>query len=846
MATVQILAPLDGWCTPLVEVPDAVFSGGMLGDGLAIDPTSGVVVAPANGVIVTAAATGHAVSLRTDQGIEVLVHVGVDTVHLAGRGFEMLVRPEQQVRAGEALIRFDLDAIARAARSVVTPIVVTRAEGFQILNRHAPGMIRVGDVLFEFVGSVATTAPVHAAAAPVHTALAPTAAIQESTRILKVQLHHGLHARPAALLSQSVRNCAAEVSLAANGRQADARSVVAIMSLGVRYGEELQVTARGVDAGRALDAVVAGLEQALRLESAAERVAVTAAAAQPVKPGSGSILSGVRAAPGFAVGTATRIRRREIQVPEPGRGVGHERAELERARNQVRLQLTHAATGGSSERQQIIAAHVEFLDDPALNEAASGWVAQGKSAGYAWRAAIRNAIRALESLGDQRYRERADDLLDLELRVLQALTGEAGPPTSLPENAVVVAEELMPSELVALDRGRLAAICLGAGGATSHVAILAAAMEVPMLIGLGPGLRDVTEGAIVIVDAEGGSVDTAPSGIAIQQARERMATRRASRETERSEAQRECLTLDGTKIHVFANLGSVGDAALAVSNGAEGCGLLRTEFLFLERDTAPDEGEQLAAYQGIANALAGRPLVLRLMDIGGDKPLKYLPFPAEDNPALGLRGIRAALWRPDLLRTQLRAALRVEPVGVVQLLLPMVTDVAEVRTVRAMIDELRAELGNRAVIEVGAMIETPAAALMAQQIAREVDFLSIGSNDLTQYTLAMDRGHPELARRMDALHPAVFKIIAAAAGAGIAAGKLVAVCGGVAADTAAVPLLIGLGVRELSVVPAAVPALKRQIRALKLQDCEDLARRCLELGTAAEIRALVRALGGGR
>jgi len=226
------------------------------------------------------------------------------------------------------------------------------------------------------------------------------------------------------------------------------------------------------------------------------------------------------------------------------------------------------------------------------------------------------------------------------------------------------------------------------------------------------------------------------------------------------------------------------------------------------------------------------------MDVGGDKPLKYLPLPHEENPALGLRGVRTALARPDLLRTQLRAALRVEPFGVVQLLIPMVTDVAEVITVRTLIEEINAELGNGPRIKLGAMIETPAAALNASALLREVDFLSIGSNDLTQYTLAMDRGHAALAGRTDALHPAVLKLIALTANAGIEAGKTIAVCGGVAADRIAVPILLGLGVRELSVVPAAIPAIKRQIRAVRIADCRALASRCLELGSAAEVRSL--------
>jgi phosphoenolpyruvate-protein phosphotransferase len=343
----------------------------------------------------------------------------------------------------------------------------------------------------------------------------------------------------------------------------------------------------------------------------------------------------------------------------------------------------------------------------------------------------------------------------------------------------------------------------------------------------------------VIVDAERGTLRVAPALEVFASATARASALQAQRAAERSAAQQDCRTRDGTRIEIFANLGSLAEAEAAVAAGAEGCGLLRTEFLFIDRDTAPDEAEQFEVYQAIASALGGRPLVLRLMDVGGDKPLRYLPLPQEENPALGLRGIRTALRHPEILRTQLQAALRVKPAGIVRILLPMVTDVSEVRAVRDAIDEI----GIDASVEVGAMIETPAAALTAERIAGSVDFLSVGSNDLTQYTLAMDRGHPELARRTDALHPAVLKLIALAAAAGQRTGKTVAVCGGIAADPAAVALLIGLGVRELSVVPAAIPALKRQVRGLDICECAALAARSLELESAAEVRALA---GGSR
>jgi phosphocarrier protein FPr/phosphocarrier protein len=842
MSSLQILAPFNGWCSPLDEVPDPVFAGRLLGDGLAIDPTTGMLLAPCAGEIVTLPASAHAVSIRAAPGIDVLIHVGIDTVHLGGRGFEARVRPGTIVRAGDELIRFDLDTVARGAKSLMTPIVVTPMDGLTLRRCHATGSVSAGELLFEVTGGAtqsATPGTGVGTATGVGTSSAPAAVAQT----LIVTLRQGLHARPAALLAQRAKSFGAQISLGAHGRHANARSVVAIMALGVRQGDELSIHASGADAEQALAGVVAGIQEALRMESAGHPAPAGNDAAShggspsPIRVGD---LIGAVAVAGFAVGRATRIERREIAVAENGTGPEQERAALQQASAHVRARLARVAETGSATRREIIAAHLEFLDDPQVNEQADELIAAGKSAGFAWRAAIRRSIAALEALDDSRLRERADDLLDVESHVLLALAGEARPMTiPLPEQAVLIADDLLPSELTALDRRRLVAVCLAQGGATSHVAILAAAMEIPMLVALGAGIRDIADGTTVIVDADGGTLQTAPAATAIERARMEVDSRLMRRAKAQAEAQSECRALDGTRIEVFANLGNARDAAAAVANGAEGCGLLRTEFLFLDRETAPDEAEQLAAYQGIAATLGTRPLILRLMDVGGDKPLRYLPLPAEENPALGLRGVRTALARPDLLRTQLRAALRVQPAGCVRLLIPMVTDAAEIRAVRSIIDELERELGLHDRIQVGAMIETPAAALMASDLIREVDFLSIGSNDLTQYTLAMDRGHPELAGRTDALHPAVLKLVAAAASAGVAAGKMVAVCGGVAADRLAVPLLLGLGVRELSVVPAAVPAIKHQIRLLRVDACRELAIGCLGLASPAAVRACV-------
>jgi phosphoenolpyruvate-protein phosphotransferase len=826
---------MDGWCTSLDEVPDEVFAGRMLGDGLAIDPTSGVVLAPCDGEIVTLPNSAHAVSIRGAQNVEVLIHVGIDTVQLAGRGFDARVKPGSRVRSGDELIRFDLDLVARAAKSLITPIVVT-LDGAVVKNRRGPGPVKAGELLFE-VESAARQEQ-----APPDKMPQPAEAGSHQ-RAITVTLRQGLHARPAAVLARRAKAVSAPITLAAHGRESDARSVVGIMALGVRCGDELLVRSSRGALPEAVAAMLAALEEAQRRDAAhAPSSEPTPAPAKSgaelaARPGE---MTGFCAVPGFAVGRTVRIERREIEVAVQGQGSPHERAELDRARANVKLRLERMRSSGGSERQEIIGAHLEFIDDPVLNETAADLISQGKSAGFAWRSATRRSIAALDALEDPRLRERADDLLDVEAHVLLALAGEARPlHLPLPEQAVLLADDLLPSELTALDRRRLAGIALSGGGATSHVAILAAAMEIPMLIAVGAALRSVAEGQSVILDADNGKLNYAPTSDDLARANLAVESRRARRAALRMAAAQECRARDGTRVEVFANIGNTGDALAAVENGAEGCGLLRTEFLFIDRDTAPSEEEQLTAYQGIANALGGRPLILRMMDVGGDKPLRYLPMPAEANPALGLRGVRTALSNPELMRTQLRAALRVTPRGLTRVLIPMVTDRTEIVAVRKVIDELARELKLEDPIVLGAMIETPAAALTAATLLQEVDFLSIGSNDLTQYTLAMDRGHTELARRTDALHPAVLQLIAAAGRAGEAAGKLVAVCGGVAADRTAVPILLGLGVRELSVVSAVIPAIKRQVTELNISDCKDIAQRCLALGSAAEVRSLV-------
>jgi phosphocarrier protein FPr/phosphocarrier protein len=829
MSDIVLLAPLSGWATPLEEVDDEAFAARMLGDGVAIDPTEGSLRAPCDGEVTALPASAHAISLRADGGADLLLHVGIDTVTLNGAGFSAMVREGQRVRAGDLLLRFDLERIARGARSAVTPVLVTEPERFRIVRRRSSELLRAGDELMTLGADSATGA-------------VPAAAGDTITASLRLPLAHGLHARPAAVLAQAMRPLRAEATLSLRGRTANVRSTVSLLSLGARKDDVLRLEATGPQAS-----LVRGeLERAL---TRAVSMGDPAAAAMPTRKAAAKATGISIASPGIAAGPLVNVTRRIDEVDRQGAGPGVERKRLDEARAGLasRLRRRAIATGGSA--ADILGAHLEFIDDPELLEAAYRHVAAGASAGFAWRSATGEALRALESVDDARLRARIDDLRDVEAQLLDALAGGAGGGTRpLPAGAIVVAHDLLPSQFMALDTSQLGAVCTVSTATTSHVAILAGALGLPMLTGVDPSLLALPDGTPVGVDAERGVVVVEPAAAELEELRSRMSERAARTARLTAAAALECRTADGQRIHVRANVGSLAEARAAVAAGAEGCGLLRTEFLFLDRSEPPDAGEQRAHYQEIADAMAGRPLVVRTLDAGGDKPIPFLAMPPEDNPALGLRGIRVGLWRPDILRAQLEAILSVRSPGGCRILLPMVNDAAEIEAVRALAREVAPAPHDGPGAAIGIMVETPAAALNAATLAMHADFLSIGTNDLTQYVLAIDRTHPTLSHTLDALHPVVLGLIDSVCRAARAAGRPVAVCGGLASEPSAAPLLVGLGVEELSAVPAAVPAIKEAVRRRSFAECQTLARTALDARDAAAVRAVLSCddAGGGR
>ena len=834
-----LTAPLSGLLLPIERVPDPVFAQKMVGDGISIDPLDQCLRAPCNGRIMQLHPAGHAVTIATPQGIEVLMHIGLDTVSLKGAGFTPRVKVGDTVKVGEALIEFDADFIATHAKSLLTQIVITNSEQVAVFTPRSGSVIAERDVILELTlvdGATESGAEKSTKAATSEAILIPNPT--------------GLHARPAAVLANLAKKFKAEIRLQKGDDQANAKSVVAIMGLEVGCGDKVVLIAKGEDADSAISTLTPLLWEGLGDEGYAPAPApasfvVSAGAAPAPKPRSDdpNLLIGVAASPGLAVGEVFQVRHTELQVTEAAEGdPQQERARLDEAIGQARSQLEalQARLHGerAADKAAIFAAHQELLDDPDLLDIAYSALAKGKSAAFAWQRAFSTHADRLASLRNELLAARANDLRDVGRRVLTLLTGaEPGRPEP-PLNAILVAEELTPSDTASLDRNRVRGFCTTLGGATSHVAILARSLDIPAVAGIEPRTLELPNGTPVILDGGKGilRLNPTPEEVArIRQTQEQWADRR---QIDLAAAHQPAITLDGQRVEVVGNIGGLADAEQIPALGGEGVGLLRSEFLFMERSTAPSEDEQFEAYKAIAEALGPeRPLIIRTLDVGGDKPLSYLPIPKEDNPFLGERGLRVGLDRPEMLRTQLRAILRAAAFGKVLIMFPMVALLSELRDAKAMLEEEQQQL-NVAPIPVGIMVEIPVAAVMAAQFAREADFFSIGTNDLTQYTLAMDRGHPKLAPKVDGLNPGVLRLIAWTVQAAHAEGKWVGVCGGIASDPQAVPLLIGMGVDELSASLPTIPGIKAQIRNLRLSECQALAQRALTLETGAEVRAL--------
>jgi len=706
-------------------------------------------------------------------------------------------------------------------------------------------------------------------------AQAPPSAPVARAEIL-VENTHGLHARPIARLVTLVRDHDARLglrNLTTGAGPATATSPTQLAGLGAQRGHRLQVEAVGPAARQALDAVIALAHSGFGdddLPVAAPPASTGPTAAPPASTGPTAAppaSTGPAAAPVASAGPVAIVANgRGPQAVSPGIGIGPARfwravpaprngdgdsrprdagAELRRlrdARAAVRVAIAGLASGLGVAEAAIFAAHETILDDPAITGPAEAEIRAGRSAEAGWSRSVTTAERTFAALADPYLRERGQDVRAVGDQVLAELTGAgAGGPSG---DGVLVARDLTPAQAAGLNREHVTAIVLAQGSASSHAAILARSRGIPAVAGAGDEVLRLPEATALIVDGTTGLLLVDPPPDTLDRYRAAASAQAERAAADRARAAEPAITRDGRHIHVEANLGSVQDALDAARLGADGAGLVRTEFLFLERETPPSVEEQEHLYRAMAEALSGRRVTFRTLDVGGDKPLPYLPTPPEANPFLGVRGVRLALAAPQLLRDQLTALVRVardHPLGI---MVPMVSTPAELRQVHALLaDVLAAETGGARPpgLELGVMIEVPAAALKAAAFAGLVDFVSIGTNDLTQYTLAAERGHPGLSTLADALDPGVLRLIEAVCQA--ATGRFrVAVCGEAAADPLAGPLFTALGVTELSVSPAALPAVKARLRQADLTALAAQLPASLALPDAAAVRTALAAV----
>ncbi|WP_372875721.1 phosphoenolpyruvate--protein phosphotransferase [Pseudomonas sp.] len=662
---------------------------------------------------------------------------------------------------------------------------------------------------------------------------------------------HGLHARPAKVLSEIALAFAGEVRVRLAGEAGagvSVKSLSKLLALGARRGQALEFSAEPAIAGEVLPAleaaVLAGLGESIEPLPLAE-TGVAASVAPLLKlqaPVAGARLQAVAAAPGIAIGPALVRVPPVLDYPQQGQGAVLEQQRLSAALEQVGADIQRLVEATAEVNiREIFITHQAMLRDPALGEDVAARLGEGFSAEAAWAGEIETAAAQQEALHDALLAERAADLRDIGRRVLAQLCGVEA--LREPEEPyILVMDEVAPSDVASLDRQRVAGILTARGGATAHSAIIARALGIPAVVGAGEAVLALAQGTVLLLDGDHGLLRVAPDQQTLELALRQREASNARRERAHAERMQPAETRDGHRLEVAANIGASAQAAAAVELGGEAIGLLRTELVFMDHAQAPDQATQEVEYRRVLDALDGRPLVVRTLDVGGDKPLPYWPMPAEVNPFLGVRGIRLSLQRPEILETQLRALLAAAEGRPLRIMFPMVCCVEEWRTARDMALRLREEI-PLADLQLGIMVEVPSAALLAPVLAREVDFFSIGTNDLTQYTLAIDRDHPTLSAQADGLHPSVLRLIGMTVEAAHAHGKWVGVCGELACDMLAVPLLVGLGVDELSVSARSIALVKARVRELDFSQSQLLARQALGLDSAAAVRALVEEIG---
>jgi len=671
---------------------------------------------------------------------------------------------------------------------------------------------------------------------------------------LKVSNPHGLHARPAArfVRTASAFDARVQVTNKTTGKgPVTARSLNAIATLGVLCGHEILVSAEGAQAKEALDAL-----RDLAAENFGDTQSPQADTIAPRRTSvktAGSAIACTPIAEGIVWGDLAQFHMPVPPVPQtkigdPAKAWNEFQTALQHAGEEIRKRRAEIAASAGESQAGIFDAHLLILQDPELLESTRKLVFDEKyNPAFAWQTCIDKVVSSYEALDDPYLKQRAADVRDVGNQVLLALSGKIQQRIVFEKPVILAAVDLTPTQTALLDLENIRGLITVAGGPTSHTAILARSLGIPALAGIPPSVLTLPEGTRVAIDGASGLLWLSPDDKTLSGLKRKQSAWMKERRQLAQSSTQPAATKDGHSVEVVANVGNLQDAVLAAENGAEGIGLLRTEFLFLTRSTPPDEEEQFTALRQIAEATGkNRRIIIRTLDVGGDKALPYLDLPREDNPFLGVRAVRLSLRHPDFFITQLRAILRAGLGYNFHVMFPMIANLDEFRRAKAMLEKAHRALEADGIahaypVKTGIMVEIPSAALLAPVFAPHVDFFSIGTNDLTQYTLAAERGNPNLREMADALHPAVLRLIGNVTGAAQAAGKWAGVCGELAGDPLAAAVLIGLGIEELSLNPAGIPKIKATLRKFTRQQAQSLASEVLAANSAEQARNIAGA-----
>lgn len=860
----EIKSPLNGIFLTLDQVPDPVFSQGLAGQGFAIDPMDLCLTAPMSGKVNFIHPSKHAISLVNENNLEVLVHIGIDTVKLNGEGFECLVKEGDFVKSGQELISFDLNLVGEKAKSLISMVVFPNLTKEQLKFHVQSGeFVNSGQILLD-LDMAAKSNSVNNTQENLQkdSSKSPEENNSHQNKIVAkiiCTISEGIHARPASRIVQFVRDNKITGAFHFQNKRAMLSSLTEILKLEISADTELNLEIIASDPQSILDNFLQEFKHDFVLYSRLQPSEKKLPKAQQVenpKPHKNIFDFSRRQelnlqiiSSGMCTGTilvqSDHEQLKYKLISEESQAVLDHDLEMNRlnkalllAENEINTLIQKASERLSASDLDIFRAHLDILKDSALLENVS-MALNIYSAPLAWLMTIESSVHELTQSHSELIRQRAADIKDVGDRVLKHLLNSKNLDIDLNENSILLGKTLTPSALLEYYEQGVRGICLCEVGKTSHLAILAKSLGIPLLSGLPEEILDLPENILGILDAHNGKFIFSPSTLELTDFELRRRKYEEKQKLFLSKSHLPAKTIDDIEIRVCANVGKPTDHTLAKNFGAESIGLLRTEFLFLGRKSAPKAAEQLKVYREM---LAGKPqwnLKIRCLDIGGDKVLEFLHLKPEENPFLGVRGVRLLFQNPEIFNEQLRAIynLALEFPNQVELMFPMVNDLEDWQKIDSFLQTHKNQ-NPTAKLKVGVMVEVPACVIMAEQLAPHVDFFSIGSNDLTQYVLAMDRNNQALSQGFDGLNPAVLQMIYVTAAAGNKFKKSVSVCGDLASDLQAVPILIGLGIKELSCSIRQIPAVKDLIRQLKMEECRALATLALHALSAKEVRQL--------